>query len=56
MELLLKEETYQIIGACYEMHIVELTVLTALTTQHEAQLINYLKATGSKGGLLGNFG
>ncbi len=29
---------------------------TKLTTQHEAQLINYLKATGVKVGLLVNFG
>ena len=112
MELLLKEKTYQIIGACYEVHkqlgngfleavyseaftiefkerkipyekektikiqyknvfldkryvadlicygkiIVELKALTALTSQHEAQLINYLKATGIKVGLLVNFG
>lgn len=112
MELLFRDETYQIIGACYEVHkqlgngfleavynealtiefkerkipyerektikiqyknvsldkryvadlicfgkiIVELKALTTLTSQHEAQLINYLKATGLKVGLLINFG
>jgi GxxExxY protein len=30
--------------------------LSALTTEHESQIINYLKATGYKLGLLINFG
>ncbi|GIK36653.1 MAG: hypothetical protein BroJett011_04860 [Chloroflexota bacterium] len=36
--------------------ILELKALSALTTEHEAQLLNYLKATGLKVGLLINFG
>jgi len=36
--------------------IIEIKALTKLTAQHEAQLINYLKATGIKVGLLVNFG
>jgi GxxExxY protein len=36
--------------------ILELKTLSNLTTEHEAQLLNYLKATGLKVGLLLNFG
>jgi len=36
--------------------IVELKVVKALNAAHEAQLINYLKTTGIKDGLLINFG
>ena len=40
---------------CAEM-IVELKAATALTSEHEAQLLNYLKATGKTVGYLVNFG
>lgn len=36
--------------------VVELKVVDCLLTQHQAQLINYLKATGLDLGLLVNFG
>ncbi len=36
--------------------IIELKAIKSLTGEHEAQLINYLKATGVKVGLLINFG
>ena len=36
--------------------IVELKAVAALTPQHQAQLINYLKATAIQVGLLINFG
>ncbi len=41
---------------CYEKIIVELKALSSLTSEHEAQILNYLKATGLKLGLLVNFG
>jgi GxxExxY protein len=36
--------------------IIEIKAVNKLANQHEAQLINYLKATGIKVGLLVNFG
>ena len=41
---------------CYQKIIVEIKAQNALTGTDEAQLINYLKATGYKVGLLLNFG
>ncbi|GAT62859.1 GxxExxY protein [Paludibacter jiangxiensis] len=41
---------------CYNKIIIETKALSALTSEHEAQLLNYLKATELKLGLLVNFG
>lgn len=41
---------------CYQDIIVEAKALTALSTFEEAQVLNYLKATGMQTGLLLNFG
>jgi len=41
---------------CYNKIIVELKALSNLNSDHEAQILNYLKATGYKIGLLINFG
>jgi GxxExxY protein len=41
---------------CYEQIIVELKALDHLSGREEAQLLNYLKATGLRLGLLINFG
>ncbi len=41
---------------CYDQVIVELKALTQLTGKEESQILNYLKATGLRVGLLINFG
>ena len=41
---------------CYDKIIVELKALSALSFEHKAQVINYLKATRFELGLLINFG
>ncbi|NQX00128.1 GxxExxY protein [bacterium] len=41
---------------CFDQIIVELKAVKELTDEHRAQVLNYLKATGTKLGLLVNFG
>lgn len=41
---------------CFDKIIVELKALSQLTSEHEAQILNYLKSTNLKVGLLINFG
>jgi GxxExxY protein len=52
----LLKKYYQADFICYDKIILELKALSLLTGEHEAQLLNYLKATGFKTGLLINFG
>ena len=49
-------KTYQPDFVCYDEVIVEIKAISSLSGIEEAQLINYLKATGMKVGLLLNFG
>ena len=50
------DKKYQPDYICYEEVIVEIKAISELSGVEEAQLINYLKATGLKIGLLLNFG
>ncbi len=50
------KKTYLADLIAYDKIIVELKALDALTGREEAQLINYLKATGMEVGVLLNFG
>ena len=49
-------QTYKPDLICYDSIIVELKALSEIVREHKAQLLNYLKATGLKVGLLVNFG
>lgn len=48
--------TYEPDFICYDRIVVEVKAVSALTDEHRAQLMNYLKATGIKVGYLVNFG
>lgn len=48
--------TYRADFICYDSVIVELKAIKQLTIIEEAQILNYLKATGFTTGMLFNFG
>ena len=50
------DKAYQPDFICFDEIIVEIKAISGLSGVEEAQLINYLKATGLKVGLLINFG
>lgn len=50
------KKTYLVDYVAYEKIIVEIKALDQLTTREEAQVINYLKASGVEVGVLINFG
>jgi GxxExxY protein len=50
------EQTYEPDFLCFGKIVVELKALTHLGDEHSAQVMNYLKVTGFKLGLLVNFG
>lgn len=49
-------QTYKPDFICYDRIIVELKAVKEIAPEHVAQVMNYLKATGMKLGLLVNFG
>jgi len=53
---ILLNKYYEADFICFDKVIVELKALSGLTSDHEAQLLNYLKTTNLKVGLLINFG
>jgi len=50
------EQIYKPDFICFDKIIVELKSVRELAPEHKAQLLNYLKATGMRLGLLVNFG
>jgi len=52
----LLRQSYVADFVCYERIIVEIKALRAIAPEHRAQVINYLRATDMKLGLLVNFG
>ena len=50
------EQTYRSDFVCFDSVLVELKALKELAGEHRAQILNYLKASGMKVGLLVNFG
>lgn len=50
------KKKYQADFICYNCIVVELKALSELASEHSSQVINYLKCTGYKLGLLINFG
>lgn len=49
-------QTYMPDFVCFDKIIVEIKGTREISPEHKAQLLNYLKATGMKLGLLVNFG
>lgn len=50
------DKFYQADFICYDKIIIEVKALSGLSSEHESQVINYLKATELNVGLLVNFG
>ncbi|MDQ5908680.1 MAG: hypothetical protein QG599_773 [Pseudomonadota bacterium] len=52
----LLNQTYRPDFICHEKIILELKAVKEIAPEHQAQIMNYLKVTGMKLGLLINFG
>jgi GxxExxY protein len=49
-------QTYKADMICYGQILLELKAVKAIAPEHQAQMLNYLKATGLRIGLIINFG
>ena len=52
----LLDKSYFADFVCYDKIILEIKALNKLSSEHESQVLNYLKATNFKLGILVNFG
>ena len=52
---ILLNQSYRADFVCYNSILIEIKAVAEITDIHRAQLINYLKATGMKLGILANF-
>ena len=52
----LLKQSYKPDFICFDTIIVELKGVSAISKEHQAQVLNYLKATGLKLGIILNFG
>ena len=50
------EQTYKPDIVCHHQIILELKAVKTIAPEHQAQMLNYLKATGFRLGLIVNFG
>jgi len=49
-------QTFRADFLCFDQVILEIKAVKEIAPEHRAQILNYLKATGYKVGLLANFG
>ncbi len=50
------QKRYKVDFVCYDNIIIEVKALSGLNSEHESQLLNYLRATNLRLGILINFG
>ena len=53
---ILLQKRYKIDFICYNAILLEIKALSGLNTEHESQILNYLKASNLRLGILINFG